>query len=607
MIMSNNSIVVGSLVLFKNKPALVQAVSDKFTISIDGGGVKKVRAKDIELIHPGPASSLGALELTGGNIQDAWEMIQGEEVSLEDLSELIYDTYSPASAWSTWLLISDGLYFSGSISTVYAKFQEDIDAVIKAKSDKEAGERLWNESIARIKSGQIIETDENNLKEVEKLAYGQSQASKVMRELNMDQSIEKAHNLLLRLGRWSEHTNPYPIRQGCPIESADGHVPELEEEVRTDLTHLQSYAIDDEGNKDPDDAISIEGDTLWIHIADVAALIKTGSELDHIAQSRGANLYIPEGCVHMLPQAVTTQLGLGLSEISPALSFGVTFNDDMSIKDVQLKPSLVKVTRMTYQETNEMLDQEPFAEIVTLTQAFEKRRLANGAASVDMPEVTIKVDDGKVTIRTLPRYDSREMVTNAMLIAGEAVALFCQENEISIPYVTQAPPEEFEVGDGLATHFANIRKFRRSEVKVGPDYHAGLGMDAYTRATSPLRRYTDLLVHQQIRTFIAGGTILTEDKVLEKISESQCAANAVRMAERESNKHWSLVYLMQNKEWTGTGVLVDKRDNRGTWIIPELNIQTKLSFKSDLSLNAEVQLSINNVDLPELISRFRIV
>jgi len=605
--MSTSKISKGALVLFKNKAAIVQEVEEKFTIGIDGGGIKKVRAKDIELLHPGPVSVLVNLELAGGNITDAWEMIHGEEVSLEELAELIYDEFSPASAWSTWLLLNEGLYFSGSIMSIASKSQDEVDAVVQARQEKETGARLWEESITRIKSGSITEDDNNNLQEVEKLANGRCKASKVMRDLKMEQSPEKAHQLLMKLGRWNEFVNPYPARFGCATQNPTGEVFELGYEERLDLTHLESFAIDDEGNKDPDDAISLDGDKLWIHIADVAALVKSGSELDHLAQSRGANLYIPEGCVHMLPQAVTDKLGLGLNDISPAFSFGVTFNSDMSIATVELKPSLVRVTRLTYEDVNGMMGEDSFASILKLTQAFEKRRIGNGATSVDLPEVKIKVDDGKVTVRSLPRYESREMVTNAMLIAGEAVAVFCQENGIAIPYVTQAPSDEFDEGDGLSTHFANVRKFNRSEVKISSDYHAGLGMDAYARATSPLRRYTDLLVHQQLRAFISGGTVLDEETVLEKISESQCAADAVRLAERESNKHWSLVYLMQNPEWKGAAVLVDKRDNRGTWIIPELNLQTKLSLKTDMDLDSEVELAVNRIELAEQLSRFRMV
>ena len=605
--MSNREVVTGALVLFKKKVGIINGVEDKITIQLEGGVVKRVRAKDIEVLHPGPVKSLDNLKLSVGNITEAWEMIEDETVSLCDLAELIYDEYTPASAWSTWLILEESLYFSGTIDSITANSKEYIESIQQARSEKEEAALLWQESIARIKNGEPTEADVSNLKEVEKLANGQSEASKVMRELKIEQTPEKAHKLLLKLGRWDEFVNPYPARFGVKTENASGFVPEIEDEHREDLTHLQAFAIDDEGNKDPDDAISIDGNKLWIHIADVSSLVRPGSELDKEAQTRGSNVYLPEGCVHMLPRGITEKLGLGLNEVSPAFSFGVTFNDDMSIADVELKPSFVKVTRMTYLDVNSKLDKEPFSSILSITRAYEKRRNENGALSVYMPEVKIYVDDRVVSIRSLPSYESRELVTNAMLIAGEAVALFCQENGIPVPYVTQTPPDEFEDGEELSTQFANVRKFNRSEIKVTPDYHAGLGLDAYVRATSPLRRYSDLLVHQQLRAFIGMGEVLSEDVILEKISESQAAADASRLAERESNKHWTAVYLMQNPDWTGKAVLVEKREHRGTWIIPELNLQTKLSLKSDLPLDSEVELKLNKVELPELITRFRII
>jgi hypothetical protein len=97
----------------------------------------------------------------------------------------------------------------------------------------------------------------------------------------------------------------------------------LPEEERLDLTHLPALAIDDKGNQEPDDALSLEGDRLWVHVADVAALVPPESAADLEARARGATLYLPEGAVPMLPWAAIGRLGLGLSEISPALSFGL--------------------------------------------------------------------------------------------------------------------------------------------------------------------------------------------------------------------------------------------------------------------------------------------
>jgi exoribonuclease-2 len=134
--------------------------------------------------------------------------------------------------------------------------------------------------------------------------------------------------MLVKVGYWPPSTTPIPARFGAATTDPDLPVPALPDEERLDLTHLPAFAIDDEGNQDPDDAVSIDGDRIWVHVADVAALVRPDSELDREARARGANLYLPEGIVNMLPAAVTEQLGLGLQPVSPALSFGFRVADD---------------------------------------------------------------------------------------------------------------------------------------------------------------------------------------------------------------------------------------------------------------------------------------
>ena len=70
------------------------------------------------------------------------------------------------------------------------------------------------------------------------------------------------------------------------------------------------------------------------------------------------------------------------------------------------------------------------------------RRMAAGAASIELQEVKLKVSDGKVEIHPLPRLESRELVTDLMLMAGEAVARFSRANGLSVPFVQQSPPDE---------------------------------------------------------------------------------------------------------------------------------------------------------------------
>ena len=102
-----------SLVLYKIRPAIVENTSDKIEIRFQAGNTKKVRDKDITLLHPGPVQDFDFLKPVEGNVQDAWELLQGEQAGLADVAELIFGAYTPASAWATWEILQDNLYFSG--------------------------------------------------------------------------------------------------------------------------------------------------------------------------------------------------------------------------------------------------------------------------------------------------------------------------------------------------------------------------------------------------------------------------------------------------------------------------------------------------------------
>ena len=146
--------------------------------------------------------------------------------------------------------------------------------------------------------------------------------------------------------------DPYPSRFKLTTRPVTAGLPRLPDEERVDLTHLPAFAIDDEGNQEPDDALSLEGNRLWVHIADVAALVPQESPADLEARARGASLYLPEGTVDMLPAQAIQTLGLGLAEVSPALSFGLDLSAEGETEGIEIVPSWVRVTRLTYAQAD---------------------------------------------------------------------------------------------------------------------------------------------------------------------------------------------------------------------------------------------------------------
>lgn len=603
----------GNLVLYKHKPARVSQIqAKKISIRTKDGQDASVRPKDVLLLHPGPIDSLAALKPCTGDVESAWELLAGESTTLADLAELIYEEFTPSTAWAAWELVEDGLHFSGLPDQIHVASAETVAKIEASREAKAAEERAWSAFLSRVSTNQYADEDELYLQDVVALANEKQERSRVLRSLGREETPENAHAFLLQLGYWSERHNPYPARFDAQIQPSQLTLPDLPDEERRDLTHLAAYAIDDAGNTDPDDAVSWDNGRLWVHIADVAALVPPDSDADLEARARAANLYLPEETITMLPAKAVEVLGLGLQEISPALSFGIDTNQAAEVTNVEIVPSWVKVTRLSYDEVDPQVNEPAFQPLYDLAQRHEERRLVNGAVIINLPEIKIRVGDEEIEITRLPGLRSRDLVREAMLITGEAVAHYAQENGLAIPYSTQQPPNEEHDYDSpdpysMSAMFALRRAMRPSQQRSAPSPHAGLGMDVYVQATSPLRRYLDLVVHQQLRAFLRGEPGMDEQAVLERVGAASAVSGSVRRAERQSIRHWSLVYLIHHPEWQGEGIIVEQRGARSTVLIPELAVETQLYGLQNLPLDSTVQLRIDHVDLPNLESQFSVI
>jgi exoribonuclease-2 len=595
------------LVLYKIRPARVTAVTDKVEIELEGGKTKRVRDKDVVLLHPGPLRSLADLIPCRGEVEENWELLQDSSTEIKELSELIYGDYTPATAWAAWQLVEEGIYFSGTPQQITARparaVREEQDRRLKKAQEAQA----WTAFVDRVQRGQIIEEDRKTLGEVEALALGMRDNSRILGALGVQETPVNAHRLLVRTGYWEPNENPYPRRFGINQTIPDWSVPELPAQPRLDLTGLPAYAIDDEDNEDPDDAISLDGERIWVHVADVAALVPPDSEMDRDARSRGANLYLPERVIPMLPQAVTDRLGLGLAPESPALSIGIRLSGEGEILDTEIHLTRLRVQRLSYAQADQCLGEAPLAELLRLSRRYRQRRRAAGAAFIQLPEVKIRVREQGVQIHPLPSLQSREMVTDLMLMAGEAVARYCLERDIPLPFASQAPPDAPGEPQGMAAMYAYRRQFKPTQVKTQPEPHAGLGLAVYSRSTSPLRRYSDLLTHQQLRAHLAGREPMDIHTLSERLSQADLAGMAIRKAERLSNEHWRLVYLRDHPEWRGDAVVVAREGERATVLIPALGMEAKIRIKSAPALDEIVKLRPREVDLPDQACYFRVL
>jgi exoribonuclease-2 len=254
------------------------------------------------------------------------------------------------------------------------------------------------------------------------------------------------------------------------------------------------------------------------------------SDLDLFAQKRASNLYLPDQILHMLPPKISEVCSLGAYEISNAVSVGFLMNDS-EISDIEIHLSQIRVTKMSYEEADKLLNENiSLSNLNEIAKEHKKFRDSRGAIRLDLPKTDIKVKDQRVLVSPQIESESREMVSEMMVLAGRVIAQYSIENNISMPYLSQASGKfSDEIIENihnlsLSKAFEAAKGFSRSKLSVKPSMHAGLGLEAYIRVTSPMRRYLDLLVQHQLINYISGLELLSEDdiKVESKLIMLRC-------------------------------------------------------------------------------------
>ncbi|MBR2374644.1 MAG: RNB domain-containing ribonuclease [Lentisphaeria bacterium] len=596
---------IGLLAVYKGKAATVTGVNkEKIDIRCADGESRSVRLKDIEVIHPGPVASLNFVQLPEPDWQEIAELSGEEGFSFAEFTELAYGTNSAAAAWQAWNVLKEGVFFTGSVADgVKVQDPEKTAELLQKLNEKENKKKLREELLERIRSNSITPDDLKFLREIEAVGNGESENSSLLKELGIESVPQKAHTLLCRLGVWQELYDPWPRRLGVDINMPTAVLPQSCDDERVDMTAHTSYAIDDAGSNDPDDAIAFVDGLLYVHVADPAAAIVPGSEADEESSWRGESSYLPEILSPMLPEGAVERFGLGLSETSPAMTFAVRITDDGKAVLEKILLSTIHAERHSYESArNTLMKSDEFIAMQNALERFKQCRAENGALFIKLPEVKTKVQDGKITVSPCPVTPERELVANAMLCAGAAVADFMAREGIPFPFVTQGEPEidRSTLGDSLADMFQLRRNCAAGVTGIIPGKHSGLGLEPYSRVTSPLRRYADLLAHQQIRRFLKKEPLLELEYIAQRLARAEEAANQRHKLEKYANEYFLLHYLKQHPEWQGNGTVVDKQGDRLTVLIPEFAYCYKCRFNTGLKEGDEVELNFNASDPAEL-------
>ncbi|MEH2121013.1 ribonuclease catalytic domain-containing protein [Nostoc sp.] len=595
--------------------------------------------------------------LDPSSLEVAWELLveDGETVTPDQMANLLFSESAAPHCYAAYCLLSDDkLYFKQkgdayeprtAAQVAERKHQLEVEA-LKAKGQQEFLTR-----IEQALKGEVVEWGRHDRQRLEGLEkYAALIADTVRTGVNYD-SLARAYppsapvletmtmlgrpttpqgafQLLVDLGCWSPYENLFLRRSSIPIqfphkvlEVAQQRLdfPPIDSDTnRLDLTHLKVYTIDDETTTEIDDGLSWEvladgRERLWVHIADPTRWLVPEDELDLEARKRGSTVYLPTGMIPMFPEVLATgPMSLIQGRVCCALSFGIVLGTTGVVEDYSIHTSSIKPTyRLTYEDVDEMLQlrvqAEPeIAAIATWAQRRKAWRYAQGAISITMPEATIKVKGDEINIEILDDSPSRQLVAEMMILAGEVAARYGKAHNIPLPFRGQPqpelPPDEelLLLPAGFVRACAMRRCMPKSEMSITPLRHAGLGLDTYTQATSPIRRYSDLLTHFQLKAHLRGEVLpFSAEQLKEVMMTVSTITQEVTMVERQTNRYYALEYLRRHPEetWDVTVLMWLREDsNLALILLEDLGLQLPMTFKRSVNLGEQILVKVSHAD-----------
>ena len=400
----------------------------------------------------------------------------------------------------------------------------------------------------------------------------------VLKELKLDLDPTELHRTLVTNGaadphqlpamqgsRWSSGFSTEQLQEAENLLNAS-QSSQPGDERRIDLCHLHCVTIDDSETRDIDDALSLErkpdgSERIWIHIADPGRLIQPGSTLDQEAAARGSSLYLARGNQPMFPEVLSTgPFSLRAGHKSAAWSTWVELNEEGAIAAYGITRSWVKpLYKLSYDDADDLIDLAPpeEADLADLDQLLRRRKLwreRNGALLMDLPEGRIRCRDGDLSLEITEPSVSRLMVAEAMILTGAVTAQYGVDHGLPLPYRSQlpadlpSPAQLSELPDG-AVRFAAIKRcLSRGLMGTKPASHFSLGLPAYVQATSPIRRYCDLIVQRQIQAHQAGTPQLSEEELQELVGSVDLATREGIGISREDQRHWQQVWFEHHRD-----------------------------------------------------------
>jgi exoribonuclease-2 len=425
---------------------------------------------------------------------------------------------------------------------------------------------------------------------------------------------------LVQAGIMDPDENTELIREAVPVQfpaavmaAADvmGHaVPTLTDfPGRQNLTHLPLMTIDGQSTLDFDDAISIQdfGDhyLVGVHIVDVAHFVQKGDPIDVEALRRGSSIYMPDQKIPMLPPSLAEGFcSLKEGALRPAISTLIKVSPIGDVLAYDIMASVVRVHHQrTYYDVNLMSDDDPdIIRLKAVAARFREHRLDQGAVQISLPDINLWLDEGgQVNISRINRESpARMLVTELMILANWLTARFLRDNQMPAIFRTQPDPKNrlYQRNEGtLFQNWMQRRLLSRFVLDTQSSAHSGLGLDAYVTATSPIRKYFDLVTQRQIRAVLGLETPYDEEEIGNIMQRLEQPMGAVSRVQHRRHQYWLLRCLETKIGEREEAIVLMRRKNSFQVLLVNYLVECDLPLSGGLKFKPEdvIEVTIQHV------------
>ena len=595
-------------------------------VELDSGKRVKVKAANVLLrfAKPEPAALLAAAQAQAADIdlEMAWEFAPEGEFGFDDLARDYFSASAGPEQQAAMLfrLFEAPHYFRRAGKGQFKKAPEEIVKAallaIERKAQQAAMIEEWATELAagrcpppvREQLYRILFKPDKNGPEYKAVVAATQRAQKAPLDLLLAAgAIDSPYQF-----HWRRFLfDSFPKGTGFPSLAA----PAIKDELP--LAPVQAFSIDDSQTTEIDDALSVNGlgtgeIIFGVHIAAPALAITPDSPVDKVARERLSTVYMPGHKLTMLPDAVVQAYTLIEGRDCPAVSVYFRFDEaTLALNGAETRIERVPIAaNLRHDQLDEVVTESaltgesvadyPFAQELAFCFRLARhlkaqREVVRGKPeNFNRPDYNFRLDgnegepNGDETVRISERKRGAPLdliVSEAMILANCHWGGFIADHGVPGIYRSQA-----SMAPGI-------------KVRMGtkPAPHAGMGVPQYTWATSPLRRYVDLVNQWQIiaaarhgRTAALVAPFKPKDAMLfSVISQFDAAYTAYNDFQRAIERFWTLRWLQQNNVTELDGVALKDGLVRADTV--------PLVFKAlgceALPRNAHVRVRITGIDL----------